>query len=298
MNSGLTCFVVPCFKGYSMVFHGKDPGIGDGDLVGISSKIFDCVSIPVEGLFDKGTPFFGVKSITKSTPLTIRGKVGARSRNDELTGNVELFQEKHEFPTEFAGHDTNREKEPFVRSVYDAVGFREPTAGDDCVDVRMVVERLPPCVQDLNDARNGTEILFVGSQFQDRFGSALVQETVKQRLVGIEERIQLGRNSKNDVVIGTLNDLSRTIVHPDFFWNGLTAWTVTVPARVVMDPLVAAVRALGRIKAIKAGLAVHDSKSSRPLLRRELMALLQRRIACSKDLLDISHDLPAGYPAD
>lgn len=58
LPSGFFGDFTPCRKGGLCFCYGKDPAIGDRDLVGIASKIFDGIAKTVKGLFYIRTPVF------------------------------------------------------------------------------------------------------------------------------------------------------------------------------------------------------------------------------------------------
>ena len=62
-------FSAPCRKGNLCIRYGNDSAVGDGDLMGIAPKIFDCIAKAVKGLFDKWTPVFPVKDVPEFLPF-------------------------------------------------------------------------------------------------------------------------------------------------------------------------------------------------------------------------------------
>ena len=58
--SGRECDFVFC--------HRKDTAVGNGDLMGVSSKVFDGISKAVKGFFDVGTPRFLIKTVPEFCP--------------------------------------------------------------------------------------------------------------------------------------------------------------------------------------------------------------------------------------
>jgi len=53
---------------------------------------------------------------------------------------------------------------------------RQAAAGQDTVDMRMPLERLPPCVQNAEEAKLGPQTGWVGANLQQGCGTSVEQE--------------------------------------------------------------------------------------------------------------------------
>lgn len=80
-------------------------------------------------------------------------------------------------------------------------------AGNDAVDVRMIVQSLSPGMEHLDDAGDGAKELRVGSKFQKSPGRALMKERVQKLLVSKEQCIEFMGHSKYDMIIWSIDDL-------------------------------------------------------------------------------------------
>ena len=66
--AGISCLFTPCGKADLILRNRKDAAVGNGDFMGVFSKIFNGISKPIESLFDIRTPVFCVKFIPKFRP--------------------------------------------------------------------------------------------------------------------------------------------------------------------------------------------------------------------------------------
>ena len=64
-----------------------------------------------------------------------------------------------------------------------ATGWRQPAAGDDTMEVRMMGERLPPCVEDGDEADLGAQMPGIGGNGAQRLGRRSEQHGIDQGLV-------------------------------------------------------------------------------------------------------------------
>lgn len=190
----------PCGKRDLGFRDGEDTAVGNGDLMCVPAQIFDGVTEAIKGLLDVRAPVFTVKGIFKSLPSRKRYKVLGGIRNDDLAILPEGIQEGEVLPFELVPQDKDRDKklstacaDPSIRS--------ESASGDNAVHVDMVEHLLVPGMENLDDARLCAEVLFVGGEFQEGFGTALVQEAVKELLVGKKERGEFMGQGKDHMKI-------------------------------------------------------------------------------------------------
>jgi len=122
----------------------------------------------------------------------------------------------------------------------------------------MVPQFLVPCVEDLDDAGLGAEVLLVRGQLQERFGTASVEEAVEKVLVAVNERVQFMREGEDHMEIGGVNNLGPALVHPDFLKYGLAVGAVSVAAGIVVEVHVPALGALAYVASEFSGFAVED----------------------------------------
>lgn len=77
-----------------------------------------------------------------------------------------------------------------------------PTARNNAVHMHMVVKLLVPSVKYLDNAGNRPEILLGIRKLQKRFGTATVEESIEERLVAVDERIQFMWKSEYHMKVG------------------------------------------------------------------------------------------------
>ena len=118
-----------------------------------------------------------------------------------------MFKEIHKFTAELSGEHADRNKEIF--SLIWNITATQIKAGscNDGMNMRMVVELLPPCMENLDNTGNRTEKFFVSRKLQDCFSGTSMDEIVEQFLICIEQRIQLSGDGKDKMVVGSVNDL-------------------------------------------------------------------------------------------
>ena len=145
-----------------------------------------------------------------------------------------MFELIHEFAAKLSGKDSDRNKEMLPLIWHITVAQIKTGPSNDGMNMRMEVEFLAPCMENLDNPGNSTEKFFVSSKLENRFCGASVDKIVEQSLIGIEQGIQFGRNSKDKMEIGTINDLSRSLIHPPFFRNSLAVRAIPVAAGIGM----------------------------------------------------------------
>ena len=115
--------------------------------------------------------------------------------------------------------------------------FGQTAARYDHVDMRMKVEILSPGMQYGSDSGCCTKIFPVRTQLQYGFGCSLKQQCVQDALVAEKNRIQLSRDSKDNMEIGDIQKMLPLLLDPLFFCNCLAFRAVTIPAGIVGDGL-------------------------------------------------------------
>ena len=178
----------PGRKGNLCFRNREDPAVGDGDPVSITPKVFDGVAKSVEGFFDIRAPVFFIKGIPENIPPVFLPQCFAGGRENKFFLLVQGIQACKIFPFEFIPEDPDR-KEKFSGGLPDPVVRGKPAAGNDAVHVDMVLQFLVPGVEHLDDPRLCPKILFISGQFQERLGTALMEQAVKKLLVAVKKRV-------------------------------------------------------------------------------------------------------------
>lgn len=157
--------------------NGKYPAVGYGNLVRISSKIFNGVAETMEGLLYVRTPVFLVKAAAEFCPLVRVTQLFAGRGKSDLFAFIKCIKPGKVSAFKLVAQHPYRDKKASGGSAYLMV-FCQPAAGDDAVHMHMVIKLLVPRVKDLDDTGNCAEILRVGRQFQECLGTASVKKTI------------------------------------------------------------------------------------------------------------------------
>ena len=148
----------------------------------------------------------------------------------------------HKLSAEFTGKDSDRNEEVFS-IIWDIAAAKIQTGPcNDGVNMRMVIQFLPPGVKNLNDPGNSTEEFPVSCQLEDSFSGAFMDVVVEQGLICKKQRIQFCRNRKDEMVIGAINDFRCTFIYPFLFWYCLAIGTVPVSAGIEVRDSITTVR--------------------------------------------------------
>ena len=103
----------PCGECHPVFCHFKDTAVGDGDLVGITAKVFNGVPETVEGLFDVWTPVFPVEGVPEFMPCVGIPQMEAGSRKIQLPGLIQLIEAGKVLSFELIPEHMDRDKEVF-----------------------------------------------------------------------------------------------------------------------------------------------------------------------------------------
>ena len=127
-----------------------------------------------------------------------------------VEGRSQTFEKQ---ATIAARENMNGEKE--VRLACDPAPVRsEAAARHDAVNMGMMGEGLPPCVQDRDHAGLGAEMFWVGSDDADRLGSRLEQDVVDECLVLESDRRDWRRHGEDNMEIGNGQQFGAAICKP------------------------------------------------------------------------------------
>ena len=186
----------------------------------------------------------------------------------QFIGIEGLLQRGKEQPTEETSEHADGQKE--VGSTADpttAVG-REPAAGDDAMQVRMMEQCLAPSVEDGEEAELCAEMLGIGGDRAQGFGGGVEQNVVDQSLVVMGNGGDLLRHGEDDVEVWHCEELGSSALKPLGTRQGLALWAVAIAARVVADALVAAGIALLDVAAERCRATLLDRRHDATLSRR------------------------------
>ena len=126
----------------------------------VSAKVFDGVAKSVEGFLDVRAPVFLIKTVLPFVPLIRILKVFAGSGKRKRSTFVVGIQVSKVFSLELITQDFYRNEKPAFGFTDFLVGGK-PSAGNNTVDVHMVIQFLIPGMENLNDAWCCAEILLI-----------------------------------------------------------------------------------------------------------------------------------------
>ena len=165
---------VPPAKGDLAVGQRDQSMVGDGDAVGVTAEILEHILGAPEGWFRVDHPVFAKQ---RSQPGG--EEFGLRERR-QIPGKVQLamlkgrLESDDELAAKHPPEHGNGEKEARVRSNPAGVIEREPTGGDDTVDMGMNLEFLVPGMQHAEEADLSPEM---GLRATSRRVSALARNS-------------------------------------------------------------------------------------------------------------------------
>ena len=125
-----------------------------------------------------------------------------------------------------------------------------------------------------------------------------MQKRIEGLLVTVKQGIEFMWKGKNYMEVRSINDLCPAFVYPDFFIDSLTVRAVTIPAGIVVEFKVPAVRTLGNVDSQFPGLAGKDGPGSLLLYKRGMGSLVQEiLIGVFPDTSDLQVTHPASLPS-
>lgn len=283
----ITGFPAPCREDNLCFRDGKDPAVGDCDLVGIAPQIFDGVTKAVEGLLDVRAPVFSIKAVFELLPDAVLLQFPAGGRKNKFLLLMQSLQEGEIFSLKLIPEDSDRDEKLCGRLPDPAVRSKA-SPGDDTVHMDMIVQFLVPGVEHLDDPGLCPKVFFVGRQFQKSFGTAFMEQPVKKLLITVDQRVEFVWKCKHHMEVRGVNDFRPAFINPDLFQDSLTVGTVPVAAGIIVELHVSAFPALADIDAKPAGLAGEDRAGSFSLfIRLEMSGLTVILIGILPYLLDL-----------
>ena len=167
------------------------------------------------------------------------GERGGLGKRDQVAEETEFastesgFQAVEEQTAEGVRQGADGEQEVGFSSDPSPAVEGDAAAGDETMDMRMMGQRLPPGVQDGDEADCGAEAF--GGEGHERLGRRAHQETVDRLLVLESDLGRRRRQGEDDVEVGNRQQLSLTSGEPPRARRPLTLPAMAVSARVVDD---------------------------------------------------------------
>ena len=198
-------------------------------------------------------------------------------------------QPLNEQTPEQSRQNPHMQKEPRLARDPALAIWRQPTARNDHVDVRMMGQRRSPSVQNAGHADLRAEALGIGGDGRHRLGRCLEQQAIDGALVPICDTGDLGRQGEDQVEVFHGQQIFGSRRHPVARRRSLTFGTVPVLARVVGDVLVIAFGAGRHMPAERLGSAGLNGGHHFELAQADMTRIgpPPRRAIAAKDVSDL-----------
>lgn len=159
------------------LIHRQNPAVGNGNPVGILSKVFQGIAETVERLFDIRAPVLLIEGILKILPSAVRSQTGQGRRKGKAAVTEKGIQQGKELSFKFVPEDMDR-NEKFIGTPAYPMAAGQASAGNNTMHMHMVTQFLIPCMKYLDYAGDCPEELGIGGKFQKGPGTAFVEECV------------------------------------------------------------------------------------------------------------------------
>jgi len=185
-----------------------------------------------------------------------------------------LFQIVQEQASEHPRQDPDRQEEPRSAGDPTLTVRRDPAAGDETVQMRVVHQVLSPGVQHGQEADLRAQMLGVGGDAAQCLRRRPEQDVVDHDLVLEGDDGDLVRHGEHDVEVRHVQQFCLTVREPLGACETLALGAVPAAARVVGDTLMAAIAAPLDVTAKGRGAAVLDRRHGATPRRRQRRAML------------------------
>ena len=147
----------------------------------------------------------------KAAPSASRASAPKKRQPAGIEGGLQLLQEQ---PTEQARQHPHRQKEAGSTGDPTPAVRRQAAAGDETMDVRMVLQVLAPGVEHGDETDLGAEMPWIGGDRAQRLGRGPEQDGVDRCLVLERDFGDRGRQCEDDVEIGHRQQLGLALGQP------------------------------------------------------------------------------------
>ena len=287
---GLRCggvFIVFPPEGNVAVVEADEPVVRDGHTVGVAAQIVEYVSGIAEGRLRVDDPLGLCGRCEKGVErLNVgeRFKLAVEMECAGVKGMAQLCEKQT--PEQPREHPHGQEETGATGDpVFPVRG--DATARDHTVDVRMVLQALPPGMQDRDEADFGAQVFRIGGDGAQGFGAGAEQGVVDHAFVlPGERRDRFGQREDHVEILDLGQQLSLPVFKPLRAGERLALRAGPMPARVVGDALVTAGVALFDMAAEGRGAAQFDRAHGTPLGTAEPagMTLPVLRPAAAEDI--------------
>ena len=262
------------------------PVIGDGHAVGVAREVVEDVRRAAKGrlgIDHPGLPIEGPQP---------RAKGARRSERGEGAGTVDAAlrprraQPGDQFPAEDLPQDLHREKEGRAGVDPPCPVWRQAAGGHHAVDVGMMLQSLPPRVQDHEPADVTAQALGIRGDLLQRLRSGPKQEVVHHALVGEGETRERLRHGEDEVDVSDRQELLLARHHPRVPRGGQTLGAMPIAAAVVREGRVGALLTAIAMPAERGGAALGDRPEHAPMLPGH-----PHRVGIQEAIAMLAHDV-------
>jgi len=144
--------IVPPSESYRIVLKGKYAVVAYGDPMGISAKILQDPLGSIEGRLAVDHPLLMVELLPEPLKHMKFFQLTDTAGKDKLPCFKGAFDMSKELSTKQCRHDPDRDEEPFPARHPACAVRRQPSSGNNTVNVRMIHKVLSPGVQDAHES--------------------------------------------------------------------------------------------------------------------------------------------------
>lgn len=245
--------------------------------MGVTGQILEHLPGAAERWLGVDDPIGSDRLVKQTLECLGIGKSTQLAKEPELSTAKGLLQTGNELAPKDATQDAYREEE--VRTPLDpllAVGG-ESASRNHAMQVGMMHQVLAPRMQDGEKANLRAEMLGLGGNLQERFGSGLEQEAVDDALVRQRQGAQLGWQREYDVEVGDVEQFRLPRLQPSRAGRGLALGAVAIAARIVGEAAISAGVARLFVSAERSGTAGREIAEGLALLASQDVAILREK---------------------
>ena len=206
--------VVLPFEGDAGFVERDEPGVRDGDAVGVAREIGEHGLRSGEGPLGEDHPLGAAQRRERGVEGALVGERREVAEEGEAAGCVQRREAVEEEAAEQAREHAHGQEEAGLAG---DPARRRPATGrrrDDDVDMGMVGQRRAPGVQHGGQADARAQMLRVGGDGGQRLGGGPEQEVVDGRLVLERDGADRGRQGEDDVIVGNRQELRLAVGEP------------------------------------------------------------------------------------
>ena len=216
--------------GDTSVSHIQYPGVGDGHSIGIAPDVLEHLADTLGG------------RLGMDDPVLIKAVLADRLGNDDILLFQPAGEQTYEAPSEFATHSGHGKEERRASASVEMMphALRANTASrHDAMQVRMVIEIGSPRME---DGSHASEKPLICCERADSRPCGLEDAVVEVPLVSHSNPMQAMRHCEDDMEVLRGDDFLPSVLNPLLPFLVLALGAMTVPAAVIADSDIAAVR--------------------------------------------------------